>query len=243
MSDHQTDLTGVRVLRQALARARRALRKREISVTLDMSIPHARLGTEYGGWNVCLAGLNRDSVIYSGGVGEDISFDVALHHRTGARIFAFDPTPRAIQYVNQHPEGDVMTLLPVALGDEDGTIDLYPPPNPAHVSHSVFRQQEDGMPPLQAEVRRIGSIMRSYGHRTIDVLKLDIEGAEYRVIDDLLQEDILPGQILVEFHHRLPGVSRRDTKQLLKALRRRGYRLFAATPDAQEVSMIRVRQG
>ena len=35
------------------------------------------LGTNYGGWSIPInTSLNKDSVIYSGGVGEDISFDL-----------------------------------------------------------------------------------------------------------------------------------------------------------------------
>ena len=37
------------------------------------------LGTEYGGWDIPInAKLNEDSIVYSGGVGEDISFDLKL---------------------------------------------------------------------------------------------------------------------------------------------------------------------
>ncbi|GIS18490.1 MAG: hypothetical protein CM15mP120_04060 [Pseudomonadota bacterium] len=43
--------------------------------------------------------------------------------------------------------------------------------------------------------------MRDLGHDHLDVLKMDIEGAEYAVLDDMLQSNILPDQLLVEFHH------------------------------------------
>jgi len=35
---------------------------------------------------------------------------------------------------------------------------------------------------------------------------MDIEGAEYEVIDDLIASGIRPKQILVEFHHRFKNV-------------------------------------
>lgn len=38
-----------------------------------------KLGTNYGGWILPTdCSLNEDSIIYSGGVGEDISFDILL---------------------------------------------------------------------------------------------------------------------------------------------------------------------
>ena len=39
-----------------------------------------KLGTEYGGWFIPkINDLNENSIIYSGGVGEDISFDLLLN--------------------------------------------------------------------------------------------------------------------------------------------------------------------
>ena len=45
-----------------------------------------RLGTNYGGWYVpsCMD-LNETSVVYSGGVGEDISFDLLLQNKYNCR--------------------------------------------------------------------------------------------------------------------------------------------------------------
>ena len=45
-------------------------------------------GSAYGGWNVAASQLNKDSIIYSFGVGEDISFDTSLIEKYGCNIFA-----------------------------------------------------------------------------------------------------------------------------------------------------------
>ncbi len=83
--------------------------------------------------------------------------------------------------------------------------------------------------------------MDELGHKHIDLLKLDIEGAEYDVIDDLLTHGVLPHQILVEFHHRFSGATRKDTRKRIKALQRHGYRVFAVSRDAQECCLIRLK--
>lgn len=59
-------------------------------------------GTSYGGFYLPTNVhdyLNENSVIYTIGVGEDISFDVILANVTGAPIYMYDPTPRAIEHV------------------------------------------------------------------------------------------------------------------------------------------------
>ena len=41
--------------------------------------------------------------------------------------------------------------------------------------------------------------MNEYGHSKIDLLKLDIEGAEIEVLQQMLDDKIFPGYVLVEF--------------------------------------------
>lgn len=44
--------------------------------------------------------------------------------------------------------------------------------------------------------------MSDLHHQQIDLLKLDIEGSEYRVLDEILESQIPIHQIVVEFHDR-----------------------------------------
>jgi len=69
--------------------------------------------------------------------------------------------------------------------------------------------------------------MRELGHEYIDILKMDIEGAEYDVIKDIHHLNIRPQQILVEFHHRFPGVGIKRTKEAIEELYSMGYQLRA----------------
>ena len=61
-----------------------------------------KLGTNYGGWYVPTnMNLNENSIIYSGGVGEDISFDLLLHDKYKSNIFLIDPTKKAINHFSK----------------------------------------------------------------------------------------------------------------------------------------------
>ena len=61
-----------------------------------------RLGTEYGGHEIPypLCWLQPGDVYYGIGCGEDISFDLQLARLYSLDMYLFDPTPRAIQHVN-----------------------------------------------------------------------------------------------------------------------------------------------
>ena len=70
--------------------------------------------------------------------------------------------------------------------------------------------------------------MKENGHTRIDLLKLDIEGAEFPVVDEILRKRIPVRQLLVEFHDGLlPGFRLRDSLLALVRLTARGYKLIA----------------
>jgi len=76
------------------------------------------------------------------------------------------------------------------------------------------------------------------GHQSVDILKMDIEGSEYEVIDDLIASGIHPRQILIEFHHRFNNVGVTRTNRTIAALNRSGYRIFYISPKGREYSFI-----
>jgi hypothetical protein len=89
---------------QRARRARDELMGHGLNVRVRTRFDVEVLGSVYGRYAVCLELLSPASVIYAFGVGEDVSFDLALARRTGARVLAFDPTPRAIEFM--HGPGD-----------------------------------------------------------------------------------------------------------------------------------------
>jgi len=182
-----------------------------------------RLGTVYGGWLIPKDnGLTPDSLCYGAGAGEDISFECALIEQYGCRVRIIDPTPRAIQHFhdlqqavrsgNRFPVNnsavdfypitdahlDRLQLFPVGLADKDTDMKFFLPKNPAHVSCSVVNLQKTDRY-FTAPCLRLSSIMKEQGDSSIDLLKIDIEGAEYGVIEDMVSSGLLPRLLLIEF--------------------------------------------
>jgi hypothetical protein len=91
---------------------------------------------------------------------------------------------------------------------------------------------------IELPVKRLGTVMKELGHERLDVLKLDIEGAEYAVLDDLLAIGVLPQQLLVEFHHGTGGVALETTEASLDRLLAAGYRVFDARETGREFSLV-----
>lgn len=173
-----------------------------------------RFGSGYGGWEIAVAPMSKDAVVYSFGVGEDASFDIALIKRYGLTIHAFDPTPKSIQWVHKQNFPPNFVLHEYGLADFDGEITFNAPKNQDHVSHTIL-DRPSGNATIQVPVKTLATIMRELGDDHIDLLKMDIEGAEYQVVEALVKSTIRPAQLLIEFHHRFPEVGIKKTQELI----------------------------
>jgi len=180
-----------------------------------------RLGTTYGGWWVPVAQSGGGAIVYLAGAGEDISLDLALHER-GCFVRVLDPTPRAIAYVRSYgPTDGSFRFQPVGLWDQDTSLRFYSPENPEHVSHSVVNLQST-LKYFEAEVRTLRTLMCDNGDQSIDLLKMDIEGAEHAVVLDILANGPLPAAICLEFDQ---PCKLREIRKTAAALRAAGYHL------------------
>lgn len=186
---------------------------------------------------ICPEFLSSRSIIYSAGIGYDISFEMDIIKHFGANVFGFDPSPKSIVWLEKYNLPFEFRFFPYGLSDHDGEVLLYQPENPESTSFSIYcRKQSSDY--LEVPVMRLSSIMKELGHTRIDLLKMDIEGAEYGVIRDMVDSDIRPSQIVVEFHHRFPEIGISMTKQALKMLKKEGYKIVHINPSGNVYSFI-----
>jgi FkbM family methyltransferase len=194
-----------------------------------------RLGGECGWW-IPRAAADNPGVAYCAGAGEDITFELELHRR-GHRVVTIDPTPRAIAHVQRvAPDDERFRLVPLGCWDEETDLRFFAPANPAFVSHSALNL--DGTSSyFEAHVVPLGQLARELGDERVDLVKLDIEGAEYRVLRSLLVDGPRPDVLCVEFDHRQPIPK---TLWYVLRLRRAGYAL--AHLDCWNYTFVRERE-
>ncbi|MBM3459544.1 MAG: FkbM family methyltransferase, partial [Armatimonadetes bacterium] len=102
----------------------------------------------------------------------------------------------------------------------------------------VEREERGTGAAVEGQVRRLGTLMEQFGHPTIHLLKLDIEGAEYPVLADLVRSKLDVRQIVVEFHHRWPEFGETKTREAVNLLHTAGFRIFALVKN-RDYSLIR----
>ena len=125
-----------------------------------------------------------------------------------------------------------VVLLKYALWNRVCRLKFFAPKNKEHVSHSAVNYQNSystDTPFIEVDASSISDLItRNILPHDIDILKLDIEGAEHEVIADMLDNDTRPNQLLVEYDELIVG-SFRGIKRFRKTHKRlcdSGYMLF-----------------
>ena len=126
---------------------------------------------------------SRQCVVYSFGVHTGWSFDTAIA-RLGCTVHAFDPSV-------DHPEdlAPGVHFHAIGLSGEDGTRTAVP------VSRENVRSTW--------EMRSLSSLAKQLQHAKVDLLKIDIEGAEWDVLEQIAAgslDELSVGQIVAEVH-------------------------------------------
>ncbi len=200
------------------------------------------LGSNYGGFYVHTDFLDKNSVVYSVGVGEDISFDLAVISKFACEVFAFDPTPKSAAWLSQQEIPSNYRFIPIALGECDGKSDFYLPKNKDYVSGSLIAQQnvshEDK---IVVDVLTLKSLMEKFSHSKVDLLKIDIEGSEFELVDQIAAMRDHIGQLCIEFHDRFFPEGVKRSKGAIKILNEAGFEVFAVSDTYEEVSLVNRR--
>jgi FkbM family methyltransferase len=186
-----------------------------------------RFGSKHGGWYHYALDRSTNVRMLSAGVGEDVSFDIELlnFYADKSCVIFIDPTPRSISHFENicNSFGSVSTenynnsgfqntnsynlhkidknnfiYYPNALWSTYEILKFYAPVNLDHVSFSVTNIQNNyNNNYIEVESIDVATIIQKYD--SLDIIKLDIEGAEHEVITRILETKSNVNQILVEY--------------------------------------------
>jgi len=203
----------------------------------QINIHCTRFGSEYGGFYVVDDLLDHNSIVYSFGVGEDITFDLSLIETFGVNVYAFDPTPLSIEFIRNQEFIYNFHFETIGVSDKDENVKFYLSADSRDISGSIYssHQKRDW---IEVQMKKLSTIMKENSHSKIDLLKMDVEGSEYGVLENILDEKIFPKQILVEFHHRFAQIGIDKTKQIISKLNKAGYKIAKISESKLEYTFL-----
>jgi len=198
--------------------------------------------TPAAGWLFCHRRLRQGARVFGLGVGNNIDFELGLVRDFAAVIDTFDPTPFSNDWLATQDLPAGFRHHPWAVVAADGPIRLEQRKASKAGSApmlSIVTAAAGGAGTVVAEGYCLASITQRLHCPVPDLLRMDIEGAEYAVLDDMLASGFLPGQVLVEFHHRFPEIGLAATRRAVAALRGAGYQIAAVSDTGREVTFLR----
>jgi FkbM family methyltransferase len=211
---------------------------RDVLYSYDISPRKAPFGSDYGGWTVAIEELKPARTIYSFGVGNDISFDLAMIQGFGCNVHGFDPSPPVASWIRTQKLPANYAFHPYGLGASDGDISFFAPSPKSGMFSVSDRHRQVGGTEVKLSVKCLSSIVASLGSPCIDLLKIDIEGAEYDLLPSIIQCPVPIRQLLIEFHHRAGVGSLQDTVRSVQELRLAGFELFHVSETSSEFSFL-----
>lgn len=148
----------------------------------------------------------KNLIVFGAGSGDDIAHfktDI-VPGETDWTVWAFEPGPRRfddLEYRFQYV--DSIKCINAAVGVSDNTIKLYEAPGPNSRSTNPGKAQlnllkYDEVP--QVDVRRW--MVENIKKDDLNIMVIDIEGAEYNVVDAMKDHNLLDwiDELYIEFH-------------------------------------------
>jgi FkbM family methyltransferase len=221
-----------------LKRAGRLLTGNDVLYAYDVNPQKALFGSDYGGWTIVPEGLGSSSTVYSFGVGNDVSFDLALIQRFGCKVHGFDPSPPVARWIVTQNLPANYAFHGYGLGASDGEISFFAPSPRSGMFSTSSRHKHVGNTEVKLSVQTLSTITAALGSSSIDVLKMDIEGAEYDLLTSIVECPVPINQLLIEFHHRAGIGSLNDTISGVQQLRSAGFQLFHVSETSSEFSFL-----
>jgi len=136
-------------------------------------------------------------------------------------VYAIEPEPTSYEILRQNISLNKlrnMTISNVALADFEGNALLHVP-GWSELSSSIYQDHlAEVVRKIVVRVKMLDNVVRDFGISRIDLLKIDVEGAETAVLRgafNSLQEGIIK-KMVIEVHEFVPSVSLKGILALLR---------------------------
>lgn len=164
--------------------------------------------------------LNENAVVFDlGGYEGQWASDIFSKYK--CTIYLFEPfSPYAKNIQERFAKNDKIHVFTFGLGKADKKLTLYSDND----ASSVFKKNGQAH---DIEIKKASTFIRNKGISVIDLMKINIEGGEYELLEELIEEGTVKTikNIQVQFHDFVPDALARmqNIQQLLATTHRPTY--------------------
>ena len=169
-------------------------------------------------------------------IGANIGYFTLLMARQCKHVYAFEPEPSNFEMLKQNMVLNTfadVTLYKEAVGDKNGTMPLYICPT----DHGMHRLYKSKWCNEITDTYVYCTQLDEYKFHKIDLIKMDIEGAEYGALQGMVELLIRDHPIMIMEYHPMAireyGV---DPRKVYEFMHKLGYRI-SLIPNIQEPVM------
>jgi FkbM family methyltransferase len=158
-----------------------------------------------------------------------------------ARLLCFEPNPHAYALLEKnktHNNLSDVSLYSIALSNFEGETQFFIHNN-ADILQSSLDEKRGGSTVINCQVHKLSSYLKEF--ESVDLIKIDVEGSEWDIIDDLVSSGTLAKvqRLIVEYHHKMDNEPS-HLAQFLKIFEDSGFEYnmrtdFAATGIFQDI--------
>jgi len=165
-------------------------------------------------------------------VGADIGYytvNLAKRVGPGGRVIAFEPIPAARERLLQNIATNGyknITVSEYALGNQDGIVYLEDPLTKSRISLTKSEGNSNGTKDIKVIIKRMDDLIGDLGLDRIDIVKMDIEGAEHEALRGMEQSlRKYKPMLVIEVHHEYLPFFSSTAEAVLDWLKGIGYKI------------------
>lgn len=157
-----------------------------------------------------------------------------------ARIICFEPNPVSFMFLNKNIKDNNLKnveLFQYAIGGKDGDVNFSVGDieNSASPGASIYRTKNSNTTIISVPIRRLSPFIRE----RVDLLKLDIEGAEGETLNELINSNAIKNvqEVWIEYHFDA-SPEEYPAKKVRDMLEKTGFFLFRTTSMHSKIELI-----
>lgn len=141
----------------------------------------------------------------------DVVFDVGANvglwtqyilNRGANKVYSFEPNRKAQEHLYKNfSNNDKVTIIPYGLYSEKTTLPFYVDDNNSLISSTLLENGTSQTPTYYVETLTLEESMLKYNIDNINLLKMDIEGAEFSIFENMSNDTLSKiDSVLIEYH-------------------------------------------